>query len=95
MARYFEFEELSKLFGEPFDVFLSRLDLKLPPTADVIKREDVLGTLYQIRNDLEKEMDECLIQNEYEARYYLKAKRTMTEHIISIFEEGADDAKIH
>ena len=41
MARYIDVDKLDKLFGEPTEVFLSRLDLKMPPTADV--RENVHG----------------------------------------------------
>lgn len=30
-------DALSKLVGEPIEVFLRRLDLKLPPTVDAVK----------------------------------------------------------
>jgi len=34
--RLIDADALSELVGEPIEVFLSRLDLKLPPTIDAI-----------------------------------------------------------
>lgn len=37
MARLVDADALSKLVGEPIEVFLRRLDLKLPPTVDAVE----------------------------------------------------------
>ena len=37
MMRLIDADALSKLVGEPIEVFLRRLDLKLPPTVDAIE----------------------------------------------------------
>lgn len=37
MARMVDADALSKLVGEPIEVFLRRLDLKLPPTVDAVE----------------------------------------------------------
>lgn len=68
--------------------------LEQSPSADVIKRKGLIYFLRGIVADLNKEMDECLERKEFMSRFYLKAKRTMVEHLISIFEE-ADDAQVH
>jgi hypothetical protein len=36
MPRLIDADALSKLVGEPIEVFLRRLDLKLPPTVDAV-----------------------------------------------------------
>ena len=37
MPRLIDADALSKLVGEPIEVFLRRLDLKLPPTVDAVE----------------------------------------------------------
>lgn len=37
MGRLVDADALSKLVGEPIEVFLRRLDLKLPPTVDAVE----------------------------------------------------------
>ena len=37
MPRLIDADELSKLVGEPIEVFLRRLDLKLPPIVDAVE----------------------------------------------------------
>lgn len=39
MTRLIDADALSKLVGEPIEVFLRRLDLKLPPTVDAVPVE--------------------------------------------------------
>ena len=55
MPRLIDADELSKLVGEPIEVFLKRLDLKLPPTVDAIPIEWIENFIDDI-GDLEEEM---------------------------------------
>ena len=102
MARYIDADALkqrllvgSELDPEPCKGFRSAL-LAMVDTqedADVIERNDLISILHMIVADLNKEMDECLEREEFTSRFYLKAKRSMVEHLISIFEE-ADDGSL-
>jgi len=99
MARYIDADDFMmvlKLFEPDKKVKIGTVSAALDtiPTADVVERKDLISFLRMIVSDLNKEMDECLERKEFTSRFYLKAKRTMVEHLISIFEE-ANDGEIH
>lgn len=95
MARYIDLENpMVYLGGYTPDGYSVYHVPSNTPTADVVDRKDLISFLLMIVSDLNKEMDECLELGEPTCRFYLKAKRSMVEHLIGIFEE-ADDAEIH
>lgn len=61
MVRLIDADALSELVGEPIEVFLGRLDLKLPPTVDAVPVRH--GKWLYIRTDEDKngvyECSEC------------------------------------
>ena len=99
MSRYIDADALKQrlLVGSEFDhesckgfrsALLAMVDTQ--EDADVIERNDLISILRGIVADLNKEMDECLEREEFMSRFYLKAKRSMIEHLIYIFEEAND-----
>ena len=64
------------------------------PPADVVERKDLISDLRMIVSDLNKEMDKCLERKEFMSRFYLKAERSMVEHLISLFEEANDGSPV-
>lgn len=50
--RLVDADALSKLVGEPIEVFLRRLDLKLPPTVDAVEVVRCKDCIHRMKNGM-------------------------------------------